>query len=269
MVVLGKFNGPISLAVKLFKRIKRQLLAESRFSKYVLYATGEIVLVVIGILIALSINNANQARITREKEQAYLLSLKSEFVTSQTKLDNLMEVNKQNYEGAKQMLTYLENERSFLPEEKLSQLLFQSFAYEVAYNPNSSVLNEMISSGSLKDISNAELRVHLTTWESIIESIRIQEQDLRNQREKVRDMFRGEAGSIRTIFDHANITADPIGLPRRETQHSNLDLMSSRAFENNVLLFVLTSISTEQAHYHPLKKEISRILDLIDAEVEK
>lgn len=48
--------------IKIFRHIRQKLLAENRFSKYLLYAIGEIILVVIGILIALQINNWNEAR---------------------------------------------------------------------------------------------------------------------------------------------------------------------------------------------------------------
>ena len=49
--------------IKFFRKIRQQLLSENKFSKYLIYAIGEIVLVVIGILIALSINNWNQEKI--------------------------------------------------------------------------------------------------------------------------------------------------------------------------------------------------------------
>ena len=48
--------------IKFFRRIRQKLLSENKFSKYLLYALGEIILVVIGILIALSINNWNEDR---------------------------------------------------------------------------------------------------------------------------------------------------------------------------------------------------------------
>ena len=46
--------------IKFFRKIRQHLLSENKFSKYLLYAVGEIVLVVIGILIALNINNRNE-----------------------------------------------------------------------------------------------------------------------------------------------------------------------------------------------------------------
>mgnify|MGYP001591841413 CR=1 FL=1 len=48
--------------IKFFRRIRQGLLSENKFSKYLLYAIGEIILVVIGILIALQINNWNEKR---------------------------------------------------------------------------------------------------------------------------------------------------------------------------------------------------------------
>jgi sensor domain CHASE-containing protein len=64
--------------IKFFRRIRQQLLTENKFSKYLLYAVGEIVLVVIGILIALNINDRNEQRITEEKERFALEEIQSD-----------------------------------------------------------------------------------------------------------------------------------------------------------------------------------------------
>src|SRR6056297_3503303 len=57
--------------IKFFRKIRQKLLSENKFSKYLLYAIGEIVLVVIGILIALQINNWNQQIQNNDKEKNY------------------------------------------------------------------------------------------------------------------------------------------------------------------------------------------------------
>ena len=54
-----------------FRRIRRDLLANSQFFKYLKYAVGEIVLVVLGILIALQINNWNEWRIEKNRGIQY------------------------------------------------------------------------------------------------------------------------------------------------------------------------------------------------------
>ena len=61
--------------IKFFRKIRQRLLIDSKFSKYLLYAIGEIVLVVIGILIALQINNWNEDRKTRAFEKEMLTDI--------------------------------------------------------------------------------------------------------------------------------------------------------------------------------------------------
>ena len=63
--------------IKFFRKLRQKLLAENKFSKYLLYAIGEIILVVIGILIALQINNANTYRKETQTLHGYLRSIKN------------------------------------------------------------------------------------------------------------------------------------------------------------------------------------------------
>jgi len=67
--------------IKFFRKIRQNLLSENKFSKYLLYACGEIVLVVIGILIALSINNWNQKRIETKRTVDLLNDMISDLKT--------------------------------------------------------------------------------------------------------------------------------------------------------------------------------------------
>lgn len=64
--------------IKFFRKIRRKLLTENRFSKYLFYAIGEILLVVIGILIALSVNNWNNQRNNYDQMTSFLKSLKDD-----------------------------------------------------------------------------------------------------------------------------------------------------------------------------------------------
>lgn len=263
--------------IKFFRRIRQRLLTENpsestrsaragKFSKYLIYAIGEIVLVVIGILIALAINNSNQNRVTKEKEQTYLIGLKNEFQTSKLKLTELIKVNGRNFEGAKEILAYMADRNQPPTEEHFSILLVGTFSSDISFNPNNSLLNEMINSGSLKDISNTELRKNLTNWISTIEDIGNQENELAIQREKVLDIFRTDEMSLRTIFDLSG-TSKELGLSNAQNRISNLQLLNSTAFENNILTFLLTTNAMEEAHYNPLMHDLNTILGLIDAEI--
>jgi hypothetical protein len=61
--------------IKFFRKIRQKMLTENKFSKYLIYAIGEIILVVIGILIALSLNNWNQNQNEQNKIKEYAVSL--------------------------------------------------------------------------------------------------------------------------------------------------------------------------------------------------
>lgn len=233
-----------------------------------IYAVGEIILIVIGILIALGISNWNQNRLDSQKEQFYLDGLKTEFELSHKKLKTLMEVNRMNYENSKKVAGFINGNHPAISERELSEFLYNAFSFEIAYNPNNSILKELINSGKLENISSTDLRKHLTSWESFIQSTQNQEKALREQRERTLDIFRNGNGSIKTILDDAKITEE-IGLFQNREYQSNLKVIKSLAFENNLLMFILTGMSTETEHYLPLSEEIETILKLIQKEQSK
>ena len=77
--------------IKFFRKIRQQLLTENRFSKYLLYAIGEIVLVVIGILIALQINNWNEKRKQEDKFTIIFKQIHKDLAFSIQESDDLIE----------------------------------------------------------------------------------------------------------------------------------------------------------------------------------
>ncbi|MFY0627034.1 MAG: hypothetical protein JXR07_12110 [Reichenbachiella sp.] len=82
---------------KFFRKIRQKLLTENKFSKYLIYAIGEIILVVIGILIALSINNWNENRKDKVREKAtlykFMQDLKSDSTYFQVNLRKMLSID--------------------------------------------------------------------------------------------------------------------------------------------------------------------------------
>ena len=74
--------------LRFFRQIRQRLLTDNKFSKYLLYALGEIMLVVIGILIALQINNWNEERKQNHLEIVYLNRLHNELKKDITTFSN-------------------------------------------------------------------------------------------------------------------------------------------------------------------------------------
>ena len=60
---------------------------------------------------------------------------------------------------------------------------------------------------------------------------------------------------------------EEIGIEKMTQPESNLRLLDSREFENNILMFILTSKGMEEGHYLPLMTQLNNILDLIEKEI--
>lgn len=90
--------------IKFFRKIRQKLLLGNKFSKYFLYAIGEIILVVIGIIIALQVNNWNESRKDRVLEQDYYCRVLDDFNLEQKHLAEYITIADQKIEAAKQVL---------------------------------------------------------------------------------------------------------------------------------------------------------------------
>lgn len=99
--------------IKFFRRIRQKLLSESKFSKYVLYAIGEIILVVIGILIALQINNWNEDKKNKRTEESLLVELKSNLQVNEERLIESIEDEKTTVKSIYFVVDFLENKRAY------------------------------------------------------------------------------------------------------------------------------------------------------------
>ncbi|HKK74871.1 MAG TPA: hypothetical protein VJ953_07365 [Saprospiraceae bacterium] len=251
----------------LFRKRRRSFFLPGKRRQYLAYAIGEVLLIVIGILLALAIDNNSQQQALRKKEQVYLVGLKEEFQISADKLAELIRVNRESLEGAKIIAQYISGGLPLPGEADFSELLYRTLAYDIAFNPNNALLNEMINSGSLKDISNPRLKVYFTTWVAALDDIAQQEAQLAEQRAEALELFRKGDYSIRTIFDQTGISASQFDLPPREPVISNLPLLKDPAFENKVLLLMAVSYATERNHYLPLQKNLVAILQLIEEEI--
>ena len=75
--------------IKFFRKIRQGLLSEGKTAQYLKYALGEVVLVVIGILIALQINNWNQSNKDNKVLKEYLIKIKSHTLEDLKQLDEI------------------------------------------------------------------------------------------------------------------------------------------------------------------------------------
>ena len=97
--------------IKFFRKVRQKLLSENKFSKYLLYAIGEIILVVIGILIALQINIWNEQRKDRIEEANILRDIKGSISTDIQQLKLRIELAQGDTYSANIILEYIEKSK--------------------------------------------------------------------------------------------------------------------------------------------------------------
>ncbi|RPA68540.1 hypothetical protein EF405_08115 [Cyclobacteriaceae bacterium YHN15] len=140
--------------IKFFRKIRQKLLQENKIGSYLKYAIGEIFLVVIGILIALQINNWNEDQKLQKKEKLYLDRLKGEAIWNIDILDNQIKLYESNASNLDSLAFLLSNSA---PNNEQFRIPATPF-FISAWLLKNSAYTELVSSGSLGILSDVKLR---------------------------------------------------------------------------------------------------------------
>lgn len=152
----------------LFRRIRQRLIESGSITKYLLYAIGEILLVVIGILIALQVNNWNENRINKINETLILNDLRKEFQMNQVKLDSTISYHQVLLGATNEVLNLIREPEEVIIQHNPDSIIYLTLDYS-DYSPGRSVISELISSGKLNLISSDSLRMLIFDWGSALE----------------------------------------------------------------------------------------------------
>ena len=151
--------------IKFFRHIRQKLIMENKTSKYFKYAIGEIVLVVIGILIALQVNNWNETRLEQKRIRQYAKSLIEDLKND----IEMLEVSQFQAEEKYKAIDSLRQLVNRTPYTELSNTDLYMIAHDIIYRPykwNRSTINELKNSGGLRYITNDSLQKMLVAYES-------------------------------------------------------------------------------------------------------
>ena len=153
--------------IKFFRKIRQRLLSENNFSKYLIYAVGEIILVVIGILIAIQLNEWRNDSINTKQKQKVLLALKTEFEVNLTRLDTVFYYQEQSFLKFIKSKDLIDSINYVTDNTILKQnLAHGGFGY--SYNPVNGALRSAVSSGDIHLIENERLIELLFSWEDLV-----------------------------------------------------------------------------------------------------
>ena len=138
------------------------MIKENKTSKYLLYAIGEIILVVIGILIALGINNWNENRKQNIEEFKILVSLKNEIINNQEQLTTIIKNHKFVFEKVNELSSLMHPNPKEIKLEKLDTLMF-AMVFIPKFNP----ITTIQSSDKLEGIKDEKLKTQIASLKYI------------------------------------------------------------------------------------------------------
>ncbi|MGB3608100.1 MAG: DUF6090 family protein [Psychroserpens sp.] len=164
--------------IKLFRNIRKNSLNEGKTTKYFKYAIGEIILVVIGILIALSINNWSENQKINKQEKLYLNRLLEENrkdIVSFTEEIARLEKNNGTIKALSKALKDETSTDALLIQSANDYMIFGSL-YPV-FNPSTSTYQDLSSTGNLSLIEDTQLRDrivrHYEAYETVQSNFKI------------------------------------------------------------------------------------------------
>jgi len=162
--------------IKLFRKIRYDLIGENKTGKYFKYAIGEIVLVVIGILIALSLNNWKEERQLKKLEISTLNALIGEFESNKITLQDCLNLLKENRMFADSVRMYLGPNKPTLSIDKMNYW-FSKIGETTRCEISTDILEDVRSSGNLQIISRTDIRKNIGKWTSDLQELQREEDD--------------------------------------------------------------------------------------------
>jgi hypothetical protein len=153
--------------IKFYRHIRKSLLMENKTSKYFKYAIGEIMLVVLGILIALQINNWNQTRLNKKKEINYVNRLIEDLASDTLMISSQIIASKERFEFGMLVDSLIRSQDLKNNDEReviyKAQLIGRMWLPQ--YNPNT--YDDLINTGNFSLMSNPiladKVRTHYTS----------------------------------------------------------------------------------------------------------
>ncbi len=243
--------------IKFFSRIRYHLLDKNKpdgragkTAKYFKYAIGEIILVMVGILLALQVSNWNQQRKAANKEEILLSELHQEFVENRVQFNIVVGKHQEAMDACDSLIVMFPIDIITVNLDSLAQTSL-GLKRRWTFNPSQGIINSLVSTSSFELISNRELRNLLVSWNDVI--IDYQEDELHSQK---------------FVIDYLNPFLNKYFLypVRFDDSRVDLTMLTSLEFENLIWQRRehLTDILGRDLEFSKLQTTIDRIIELSD-----
>jgi len=233
--------------IKFFSKIRHQLINDGKTSNYLKYAIGEIVLVVVGILIALQINNWNHDRQDKISELNFYLNFKEQLTEDIYEIKGNIIYNDSYMERFEYAVQIIEsNDRSRL--DSLSQIAVNLTKYSDV-GRQSNIYETLVNSGQIKLLNNTDIIEEIRKLEELYIYI--------NKMEEIhREIILKEVAT--SISDNFKLlTLEAI----------DADNIYTVNFQN-LIIFIMEIMKEKDEVYHKALTEIHTIIKYIDEEID-
>ena len=153
--------------MKFLGRIRKKALNENKISSYLAYALGEIVLVVIGILLAIQINNYYEDIKIRNTEIIFLGNLRAEMTNNYNNLQEAISYQERSLNANDSLLKIFSDTYTTLSDRKIDSL-FAEVQWGWIFNPETSVLSSIKTTNQFHVIRNQKIKDFITTYEELV-----------------------------------------------------------------------------------------------------
>jgi hypothetical protein len=234
--------------MKLFRKIRQTLINEGNLKRYLLYAIGEILLVMIGISLAFQVNNWNDRRIKQASEVRYYENIRDQIAEDKALILSQVDYNDRYLGQFNYAYGILEsNDRSKI--DTLGQIV-RNFTQYSDFDRQGNIYETLVNSGEIKILHNYDIVNKIRTLE-----------------EKYRYMNRMENIHYDAIMSHVIKSINPV-IKFSTGKIQKPEVVYGYEFQN-LLLSLLQIMSEKDKVYHEALHEIEVINDLISEELKK
>ncbi len=248
--------------LRFFRHIRKSLMEQNKIRSYLFYAVGEILLVMIGILLALQVNNWNEERIAMEEEHFLLTSLKEDFNIRFLELQEFKIARKNSIDTIYEINLVI-SEPTSLSESRMDTLI-GTMSNALTFNDQFKTLDMLFTTGMINQLSNEELKRRLILWpQQVEEMMEEQREPVKGYSDTLFPLMRKYV-AVRSVYENFSFRGYNMQKDQQVTFPSDYEgLISNPEFER-YLAYLESYLIVNEIDSEIIMENTGRIITLLD-----
>ena len=238
------------------------MLDENKTGRYLKYAIGEIILVMIGILLALQVNTWNNNRELKKEELKVMKSLHKEFSENLIRFDDIYEKQEYRKKSIETLMSVNHNELSL---DSLITIV-QGASRQWTFDPFQGIYNSVINSGKIELISNDSLKKKISSFQDLL--IDYKEEEIGTRDITSNNLYPFVIDNLNMDFNVNFGFKERIAEEKKKFRKEYIQFIESDKFEN-LMIFVYSFMQDVFTEGPALQNEMMSIINLLESEIEK